>query len=408
MNRRLPFVDALRGMAVVGMVLWHAAESWLTADLRQGELWALLRLGGGMAAPIFLFLAGMSAGLTPPGDDPGRALRNAAVRGTQVMLLGYALRFQNWLIDAGAISQLGTLRAWLPLGLGYGLWLWSTTASGRTSRYLRPAIGAGALLVVTGLVQVESVAAHRLGRLLQVDVLQAIGAALVVVALLQRAFRLHERAWLGALLGVAVATATPLVWKLPDGVVPGPLAGFLARLPAPEGGVIPGRFPLFPWLSYALIGSAMGGSLRRARDPIARALVFAVVGAAVAVVTSEAHGYMYRLLTDNPWLAQPMRVTFRLALASAGLYAGWWCTLWLPASQPLLALGRCSLRVYWVHLMFAYGVLAIPLKRALSLPQYAGYACALMIAMYGLTFLQPRRLQSRPSKRSPQFPAHNA
>ena len=50
---RIDFVDVLRGLAVVFMILWHTIDSWLLPDLRTGSLWQIVRLMGGMAAPLF-------------------------------------------------------------------------------------------------------------------------------------------------------------------------------------------------------------------------------------------------------------------------------------------------------------------------------------------------------------------
>src|SRR5688572_5748168 len=78
---RLPFIDWVRGFAVVAMVLWHTADGWLTPGLRDGQGWALLRFVGGLAAPTFLFLAGAGAALATreiaDPDKRARALRTS-------------------------------------------------------------------------------------------------------------------------------------------------------------------------------------------------------------------------------------------------------------------------------------------------------------------------------------------
>jgi len=55
---RVPFLDDLRGLAVVAMFVWHTTDAWLRPSLKAGEGFTALRIFGGMAAPLFLFLAG--------------------------------------------------------------------------------------------------------------------------------------------------------------------------------------------------------------------------------------------------------------------------------------------------------------------------------------------------------------
>jgi hypothetical protein len=66
-----------------------------------------------------------------------------------------------------------------------------------------------------------------------------------------------------------------------------------------------------------------------------------------------------------------------------------------PAS-PMVALGRASLIVYWVHVELAYGNISYPLHKALS-PGWAltGYALV-TLAMYGLAQWWLRRPGGQP------------
>ena len=58
---RLKYIDWLRGVAVLAMIEWHALESWtrLGPD-RDGPAWRVVGTIGGLAAPLFLFLAGVA------------------------------------------------------------------------------------------------------------------------------------------------------------------------------------------------------------------------------------------------------------------------------------------------------------------------------------------------------------
>jgi uncharacterized membrane protein len=103
---RLPFLDWVRGFAVVAMVLWHTGDAWLDEASREGQGWLLLRFIGGLAAPGFLLLAGTGAALSAkPTSDPAarsRAFVKSAARGLEIVIIGYLLRYQAWMVDAGA------------------------------------------------------------------------------------------------------------------------------------------------------------------------------------------------------------------------------------------------------------------------------------------------------------------
>jgi uncharacterized membrane protein len=392
---RLPFIDWVRGFAVVAMVLWHTGDAWLSPGLRDGQGWLFLRFVGGLAAPSFLFLAGAAAGLSArPGlalDARQKALRASLGRGLEIVLIGYLLRYQTWMIDAAAIRQLGAARAWLPLGLGYGALVVATRkldVDGRKA--VLWALG-GLALCVAGYAQVESVAPGRLRRLLQVDVLQAIGMSLVLLALLERGFGLLQKArWL-LLLGFAVALATEPLARLLPGPLPGPLAGYLGKWAPPPGQPAAALFPLFPWFAYACFGAAVGLTFRRGRDHAERLVVaFSVGGAALAMVTSEAHVWVRDLMASAPWLVSPLRLAFRIGIVLALFLVG---HLWASRSRGrvLLDYGRASLRVYWAHMLFAYGILGRSLHKSTSYLGWLAFATLLLAAMWGLAQLGKRR-----------------
>src|SRR4051812_15659474 len=107
------------------MILWHTGDGWLRLDQREGQAWLALRFVGGLAAPAFIFLAGCAAALaardTQDRDSADRAFLTATSRALEVLMIGYALRLQTWLLDAGAFLQWWLVRAWLPIALGYGV-----------------------------------------------------------------------------------------------------------------------------------------------------------------------------------------------------------------------------------------------------------------------------------------------
>ena len=58
--KRFPFLDWMRGLAVIVMIQCHAFNSFVRMDVREGGPYILSQFVGGMAAPLFLFMAGMT------------------------------------------------------------------------------------------------------------------------------------------------------------------------------------------------------------------------------------------------------------------------------------------------------------------------------------------------------------
>lgn len=399
MVSRLPFIDWVRGFAVLVMVLWHTVDAWLDPALREGPNWGALRFLGGLAAPSFLFLAGLSAALSHRRhDDPsarGRAFRASLGRGLEVVLFGYLLRFQAWMIDAAAITQPHTWRAAIPIGAGYGVLVWSVNRLQDAPRRAAGGALAGALLCVTGYVQVEDVATGRLARLLQVDVLQAIGMSLVLLTLAERAFGVLRRPlWLIA-AAVTIACLTEPLSHLVPGPLPPPLAAYLGKWPAQPGRPPASLFPLFPWLAYACLGAAAGALLRSQRANTERVVVaLSVAGALLALITSESHAWIHQLLAAHAWLVPFARVLYRVGIVLTLFWVG---HLWANGKRGrvLLDYGQASLRIYWIHMLFAYGVLGRPLQRSTDFGTWALFVGLLLLAMWGIAQWGRRTRQSR-------------
>ncbi len=383
---RKDFVDWVRGVAVVAMVVWHTADGWLTPSVRGGAAWSSLRFVGGLAAPSFLFLAGLGAALAArPQRREHVSTLAACARGLEIMLIGYALRYQTWLVDAGALTQPSLARGFLPLGLGYGALFLSLRMVEKNDPRARDYALWGALGVVLGLAQVPWLAPGRLPRLLQVDVLQAIGASLALLAYGEQQARLLQRPWLLAAIGCAVALSTQLVWSLLPGLVPVPLAAYLGKWEPTGGAPAASLFPLFPWCAYACFGAAFGTLLRTQRATLERFVIAgALTGALLALVTSEAHHLVQVAIASVPWTVHPLRVAFRVGLVLVLLSVGW---LWSTNGRGsmLISCGRASLRIYWAHLLVAYGVLGHPWQKRLFMGEWAARVALLLALMWLLS-----------------------
>lgn len=391
---RLAFVDAMRGVAVVFMILWHTADSWIAGWYRESWGFELMRFLGGLAAPLFLLLAGAGVGLKVAADrrkkrPASETVRGLVARGLEIVVVGYALRFQFWLIDSAGIIRPDGARVWLPIGIAIAVLIVGIDhfGEGRARRALA-FVAAGVALYAIGAWQLWVIAPTRLAGLLRVDVLQAIGVSLALVTVVAWGAGAFEHRWRAVALGVATMVATPLVWSMVPGPLPDALAAYFGKWTPPPGQRAASMFPIFPWMAYTFVGVALGGAWDRAasaRRSLEVVVALAAVGAIVAIATSETLPPVYQLLAGTPWLTQPFRVTHRigiaLVLAPIALVLG-------RLVPPLHTLGRTSLLVYWVHLEFAFGIAATPLKRSLGpLGWTIGFA-VLTVGMYLLALFR--------------------
>jgi uncharacterized membrane protein len=58
-NRRA-YIDWMRGLSVLFMIEAHTFDAWTRAADRGRPIWFWVSFIGGLAAPMFLFLAGVS------------------------------------------------------------------------------------------------------------------------------------------------------------------------------------------------------------------------------------------------------------------------------------------------------------------------------------------------------------
>jgi uncharacterized membrane protein len=388
------------------MIQLHTSHGWLRPDLRSGAAWNAAQFFGGLAAPGFLLLAGVSLGMQWAREPVPRIGRHA-VRALQLVVLGYVLRLQMWSIDSGAISRLGLYPAQLCLLAGYaGAYYGVAQLRSDFKRGLGSLIGA-ALVWAVGLTQVIWFEPHRVRGLLRVDVLQCIGASLLVLNGIAAASRNRRpRAWHLIAVAIAVGILTPWLRARLPGPLPHTLAAYLGQWPTPDTKPVFALFPLFPWLGFACVGTALGLLWSRAASEatLARALIATVaIGAWLALSTSEAWPPMFAFVRDHAWLSGVVRLAYKVGLVLALL--GCALALARPSARlvaaPVLALGRTSLLVYWVHLEFAFGAASRPIARKLDIGMWAAFTLVLIGAMW---LLAVARLYASGRMRSPFAP----
>jgi uncharacterized membrane protein len=344
--RRIDVVDWLRGVAVVLMIVAHGSDAWLLPAAKSGALYGVIRIASGIPARLFLLLVGVSSAIQfeagmAQGVD-GRALRaRLANRGLQVIALAYLFRLQEWLLSRF-----------------YGGW----------------------------------------EALFRVDILNAIGASMLVVALVAtprngRRQILPSLALAGIFLGLG-----PLI---------GP-AHFPAWLPRPITSYLGGQRPMawfsfFPWGAWALVGVAVGHLwVGASRNPgrLGRCFFFTfLAGAVSASAVVMVRAIDPRVIRYPSEVVQQMGPgTFFHRLGLIGMLAGIgfvWCRALDGRFSVLRQLGRTSLLIYWIHIEFCYGSLVYALRGRFHIPGAALLMALLTLLMLGVSVLKTR--YSRPA-----------
>lgn len=327
------------------MVMAHVTDAWTRPEDRDRPLYGYTVLLAGMAAPLFLFLAGLTLSLAASARAAavGHAASAATARwrGVQIFALAFLFRLQSQLLGWGPLANF-----------------------------------------------------------LKVDILNVMGLAMVMAALLWGlSARRPVRLALFALATAVVAMSTPLVREMAVlAVLPDPIESYLRPLPGLT------TFALFPWAGF-LLGGAMAGELIYAaataggpegpplRDTAARRLQLGFLTAgAFGVFAAYALSFQPSIYpVANFWTSSPTFFFIRLGLCTVMLPLAW--SLGRFHGVVIPTLGRSSLFVYWIHVEIAYGVLSRPIRRALPIEAALLGTAALCAVLYALVVWKNRRLR---------------
>jgi uncharacterized membrane protein len=347
-STRLAYIDWLRGVAVLIMIVWHTLDSWTVLADRQGRAWAFLILLGGWAAPLFLLLAGVAVALagsayTDRAIERGMnaaAARQAAgwrlqKRGWQIFALAHVFRLQSFLLNPTA--------------------LWSS--------------------------------------LLKPDILNIMGVGLVAAAFCwsRATTRARQIVWLIA-PAAAIVFITPAsrMWVWPE-----VFRSFAPRLEAyirPINGM--GVFSVFPWVAFVLIGALVGvvvAEAQRREEGDALQVRLAIGGAGLALAGTVGM-YLPSITASQFWTTSVSFFLIRAGVMTLGLPLAWVWLRWVgTGASPMLLFGQASLFVYWVHVELAYGWFTQPLHQKLPLGWAVAALMAFILLMLGVTWLWIRR-----------------
>jgi len=326
--QRRSYLDVVRGIAVLLMIDAHLLDSWTRLADRETVAFSRAMLLGGMGTTLFLALAGVAVALSAGSKlrrtgSPGAAAAAVARRGLEIFVLAFAFRFQAWILG------------------------WS----------------------------------HSPSDLLKVDVLNIMGPSIVLAAWLWRVgHTVAERAWIFAAASAIVAFITPIARTLPSGSLPDALQAYIT----PTAGL--SNFVFFPWLALVFGGAAIGVLIdattnaaeeRRVNLRLAAGAValFAIASVGSWLPPLSLHSSFWTTSASYLFMRLAIFVMLVAACYAWGRMAGGW--------SPLEQLGRTSLFIYWIHVEMVYGLISLPLHRALSLPvALAAYVafCAFMLA----------------------------
>ncbi len=340
-KRRIDAVDWLRGLAVVLMIQTHLYDAWCSPAAKTTVEYGWTRFWGGIPSRLFLLLVGVSMAIRyesqmAAGVDRPTMVRTAAKRGLEILGLAYLFRLQEYLLG--------------------GAYDW-----------------------------------HDLFR---VDILNCIGASMIVAAFITAPRRGRPQIAVTALVAAVCIALGPIIGPhhFPD-FLPRPLTSYL-------GGERPmSWFPLFPWLAWPLVGVLVGHAWVRGSATLRRQawtfVLTGLVGAAMTEAVVLLRPVTQRLIHYPNWMAQQMgpEVFFhRLGLIGPMALLGFLVVHLLGTKRfSLMRLfGHTSLFVYWVHVELVYGLLFKGLHHRLSM-RGATVGLALMTA--GMAVLAELRLR---------------
>jgi uncharacterized membrane protein len=324
-NRRLLYLDWMRGIAALIMLQGHVFNSFMRNDLREGGVYVFSQFVGGVPPAAFLFLTGVTFGFLMysqerKGIAPGNRWLVSLRRAGYIFLVAFAFRLQLWIFSWGQ----------------------------------SPA-----------------------GDILRVDVLNCMGFALAVMSVMSL-FSNTDRIRLCLILGVAIACASPLVSQIDWDGTPWIVKSYLS----------PDRvfFGFFPWAAFVAFGLSFGSLLRSLdEEQVSQAMLW--IGLAGLITAFGAYSFSNLGVSlyskSDFWLDNPLLILIKQGVILIFIpFAYIWHRQ--PSAQNwswIRQFGVTSLLVYWVHIELVYGRWLGAWKESLSAEQTTVAAIAIIVLM---------------------------
>jgi hypothetical protein len=201
--------------------------------------------------------------------------------------------------------------------------------------------------------------------LFRVDILNCMGLALLVLSVMS-VFRTEERIRLCAILGVAIAAASPLISDLDWSGTPAIVRSY----------VIPDHnfFGFFPWAAFVAFGMSAGSILRLLKpEEVPSAMQWLGWGGLALAFGAYSISSMSLSIYSNSdfWLNSPALIFIKLGAILIFIAFAW---VWNIRTSALdwswvRQFGLTSLLVYWVHVELIYGRWFGSLKEQLTIGQ---------------------------------------
>jgi uncharacterized membrane protein len=364
---RRAYLDWLRGLAVIVMIEAHTIDAWTRAADRNTALFGDLRILGGFAAPLFLWLAGLGVVMAASrrafhSGNRTSALEAGCRRGLEIFVLAFLFRLQAFVVSPGG---------------------------------------------------------HPIS-IFRVDVLNVMGPAMVAAVLIW--FLIPRALWLVvsySVLAALVSMTTPLVRA----------ASWVGTLPVwvqwyvrPTGEYT--TFTLFPWAGFVFAGAAAGVLLA---SPLGRAADNRFRGAwmtgGVALVALgwylAASGPSVYSVPVSFWTSSPTWFAIRVGILMIALVVmsliperheatasrkpdSVLRAAMLSWQKPLATLGRASLFVYWIHVELVYGYASWFWRQRLPVWGSVLAWLAFSACMYQVVLIRDRFLAGRAARFPPR------
>jgi len=338
-SQRILYLDWVRGLAAIVMLQGHVFQSFLRNDLREGGPYLMSQFAGGMPPAVFLFLLGVTFAFLMDSQER----KGVAPAG-------------RW---CAAIKRSGYLFA-AAFAFRLQLWLFSIDVSPWTD-------------------------------LFRVDILNCMGLALLILSVMA-VFRTEERIRLCAILGVAIAAASPLISSLDWSGAPVVVRNY----------VIPDHtfFGFFPWAAFVAFGMS-AGSILRLLNPADVAVTmqwFGWGGLALAFSAYSISNMSLSIYANSDfWLNSPALILIKLGAILILVAFAWLWNLrtstqdWSWVRQ----FGLASLLVYWVHVELIYGRWFGTIKEHLTVGQTVFATGLTILSMLVLSVVRTNWAQIR-------------
>ena len=316
------------------MLQGHVFHSFLRTDLKTTSAYTLSQFVGGMPPALFLFLTGVTLAFLMDsterkGMSPGRRVWESLKRSGYLFLLAFAFRLQLWI---------------------FGL----------------PAPWEG---------------------LFKVDVLNCMGMSIALLSVMAL-FKTTERIRLCAVLGLAIAMASPVISAMDWSGVPWIVRGY----------IIPdfNAFGIFPWGAYLAFGVSAGSVIRTVpQEATERCMQWAaILGGGLILVSQYFANSAFSLYAKSDfWLNSPAQVMTKVGVLFCMVSVAYLWTRygardgWSWVRQ----FGVTSLLVYWVHIELVYGRALWFLKDSLTVPQTLLAAVCVILLMLAISTMKTHR-----------------